>query len=134
MLDKLVGYAKEKGADGLLGVKFTEISLYYRGVSIPVWRAEGIAVKFIGGSPATGEPLAAYDFEAARKFYQKYNRPLVTVKDNQQMCYDTDTNTYILVDAFVAKYGNATYAMLAGVQTQEEGEKPMDYDAGKWDY
>jgi len=146
MLDKLVDFAKEKGADGLIGVKFS-IELYSHS---PVWCAEGIAVKFIDGSPATGKPLAVYNYEAARSFTRKTKKPLTTWHEGENgrefICYDPDSNTYLTGDKFIIKYGSFAYYRLQELQYEEKtgqkpmdyekerGQKPMDYDAGKWDY
>lgn len=112
MLGKMVEYAKEKGANGLIGFKFHTSSISSGKISVPIWQATGIAIKFIGESPATGDILKTYDFEAAKKLALERGVNLVTKYKDSCVCYDPERELYLYLDVFLERYGRDTYERL----------------------
>lgn len=112
MLDKMVEYAKRQGANGLIGFKFHTSSISSGKISVPIWQATGIAIKFIGESPATGDMLKTYDFEAAKKLALERGVNLVTKYKDRCVCYDPESESYLYFDVFLERYGRSAYERL----------------------
>ena len=127
MLDKLVGQAKNMGANGVIAVRIT---YHPQSGKQSYWLASGVAVKFDGvatcNSPFDEKITTSnkYDLEKALKMANERSIQLIakSKKDGQTVYLDPDKEIYLFRSDFIKKYGLAIIQQLEVISEKRKEE------------